>query len=142
MRACQSGVRCCRSDFDGRTSRKILGALHLLMRRVNGHVGLVRVVEEREDAVVLFLRERIVFVVVALRALDGDAEDALADGVHAIEHGLHAELLGIDAALLVDHRVAQETGGHVLILGGIRQLVAGNLLDHETGCRAGRGSAR
>ena len=68
----------------------------------------MRVVEEREHPVVLFLRQRIVLVVVALGALDGQAEHALADGVHAVEHGLHAELLGIDAAFLVDHRVAQE----------------------------------
>ena len=44
-------------------------------------------------------------------------EDALADGVHAVEHGFHAELLGVDAALFVDHRVAQKSGGDALILG-------------------------
>ena len=70
-----------------------------------------RVVEEGEQPIILLLRERVELVVVALGALDGQAQDALADGVHAVEHGLHAELLGIDAAFLVDHRVAQEAGG-------------------------------
>ena len=96
-----------------------LGALHLFLRRVDGDIGLMRVVQEREHAVVLFLLQRIVLVVVALRALDGDAENALADGIHAVEHGLHAELLGIDAALFVDHGIAQEAGGDDLVLRGI-----------------------
>ena len=91
----------------------------------------MRVVEEGEDAVILFLLEGIVLVVVALGALDGDAEDTFADGVHAVEHGLHAELLGVDAALFVDHRIAQEPGGDALVLGGVRQQVAGDLLDDE-----------
>jgi len=47
------------------------------------------------------------------------------------EHGFHAELLGVDAAFLVDHRVAEETGGHRLVLRGARQLVAGDLIDDE-----------
>ena len=70
-------------------------------------------------------------MIVALGALDGEAEDALADGVHAVEHGFHAELFGIDAAFLVDHRVAQEAGGDDLILRGMRQQIAGDLLDDE-----------
>ncbi len=70
-------------------------------------------------------------MVVALRALNGEAQHALADGVHAIEHRLHAELLGIDAAFLVDHRIAQESSGDDLVLGRIGQHVAGNLLDDE-----------
>ncbi len=90
-----------------------------------------RIVQKREHPVILFLRERIELVVVALRALDGEAENAFADGVHAVEHRLHAELLGIDAAFLVDHRVAQKAGGHDLILRGVRQQIAGDLLDDE-----------
>ena len=54
-----------------------------------------------------------------------------ADGVHAVEHRLHAELLGIDAAFLVDHRVAQKAGGDDLVLRGVGQQVAGELLDDE-----------
>ena len=93
--------------------------------------GLMRVIEEGEHPVILFLRDRVVLVGVALGALDGQAENALADGVHAVEHRLHAELLGIDAALLVDHGVAEEAGGDLLVLRGVGQQVAGDLLDDE-----------
>ena len=68
---------------------------------------------------------------VALCALDGQAEDAFADGVHAVEHRFHAELFGIDAAFLVDHRVAEEAGGDDVVLGRVRQQVAGELSDDE-----------
>jgi len=43
--------------------------------------------------------------------------------------GVHAELLGIDAAFFVDHRVAQVAGGDELILRWIGQQVAGKLLN-------------
>ena len=93
-----------------------LGPLHLLVGRVDRDVRLVGVVQEGEHPVILFLRERVELVAVALGALDRQPEDALADRVHAVEHRLHAELLGIDAPFLVDHRVAQEAGGHELVL--------------------------
>ena len=91
--------------------------LHLLARACRrATFASCVVVQEGEHPVVLFLRERVELVVVALGALDRQAEDALADGVHAVEHRLHAELLGVDAAFLVDHRVAQEAGGDELVL--------------------------
>ncbi len=102
--------------FDGVNVAEQLGAPHLLVGRVDGDVRLVIVVEEGEHLVILGLRQRIELVIVALGALNGQAEDALADGVHAVEHRFHAELLRIDAALLVNHRVAQKAGGHDLIL--------------------------
>ena len=68
---------------------------------------------------------------VALGTLDRQAEDALADAVHPVEHRLHPELLGIDAPFLVDHRVAEEARGDDLVLGRAREQVAGDLLDDE-----------
>ena len=56
---------------------------------------------------------------------------ALADGVHAVVHGFHAELLRVDSTLFIDHGIAQETRGHNLVLRGVRQQVAGNLIDDE-----------
>ena len=103
----------------------------LLLRRVDGDLRLVAIVEKREHPVVLGVRQRIVLVAVALRTLNRQAQHSLADGVHAVEHRFHAELLGIDAALLVDHRVPQEARRHELVLRGLGQQVAGDLLDEE-----------
>ncbi len=124
-------ARCRRPGFDLVDLAEEVGSLSLFVGRVDGDVRLVVVVEEREHPVILFLRERIVLVVVALGALDRQAEDALADRVHAVEHGLHPELLGIDAPFFVEHRVAQKTRGDDLVLRRMRQLVAGDLLDDE-----------
>jgi hypothetical protein len=65
-------------------------------------VGLV-LVEERVEAVIIALREGIELMIVALRAADGRAQPDAAEGVDAIDDGLDAEFLGIDAALLVNH---------------------------------------
>ena len=62
---------------------------------------------------------------------DGQPEHRLADRVHAVEHRFHAELFRVRAAFLVDHRIAQKTRGHHLVLRRIGQQVAGNLLDDE-----------
>ena len=89
------------------------------------------VVNERKQPVIFLLRERIEFVVMALRALDRQAEHALADGIHAIEHLVHTELLRVNPAFFVEHGVAQKTRGDDLVLGAIRDQVAGELFDDE-----------
>ena len=132
MRCRQSGVCCSQIVFDRANLMQHVGPLLLFLGRVNGDVGLVVVIEESEELVILFLRQRVELVIVALGALDGQAEDALADGVHAVEHGVHAELLRIDAALFVNHRIAQIAGGDDLILRGVGQQIAGQLLHDET----------
>ena len=91
--------------------------LHLLLGRVDDRLRLVVVIEECKKAIILLLRKRIELVSVTLGALDGQAEDAFTDAVHAIDHGVHAELLGIHAAFFVEHRVPQEAGGDDLVLG-------------------------
>ena len=105
--------------------------LHLLFRRVVNGPRLVVVVQEREEPVILLLRERIVFVRVALRALDGQAEDAFPDGVHAVEHRVHAELLGINRALHVAHRIAEKTRRRNLLLRRAGQLITRELFNDE-----------
>ena len=79
------------------------------------------VVQESEQTVVLFMCDRIVFVRMALCTLDCQAKDAFADGVHPIEHRIHAKLFRIDASFLVQHRVPQEARGNDLILSRVRQ---------------------
>ena len=102
-----------------------------LSGRVDRGTGLVGVVEEGEQAVILLVRERIELVGVALGALGRDPQHRLAEAVDPIEHLDHPELLRNDRPLLVEHAVAQITGGHDLVLPGIREQVAGHLLDHE-----------
>ena len=92
---------------------------------------LVIVVQEREELEVLALQKGIVFVVVALAAIDGEAEPRFAYGVHAVNHRFGAELLGLDAAFLVEHRVAQKTGRDALVKRRVRQQIAGELLQAE-----------
>ena len=107
------------------------GPLHLLLRGVRRDLRFVAVIQKCEDAVVFFLFQWIVLVVVALSALDGDAKDPLSDGVHAIKHRLHAELFRINAALFVQHGVAQEACGHDLVLGRAGEHVTRDLLKDE-----------
>ena len=102
-----------------------------LVGRIDRGVGLVSAVEEGEELVILFLCQGIVFMTMALRALNRQAEDSLADGVHPVEHRFHAELLGVDAPFLVDHRVAQESGRDDLILRGVGLQVSSDLVGDE-----------
>ena len=63
---------------------------------------------EGKHPVVFLLADRIELVVVALAALDGQSQDALSDGVHAVEHRVHPELFRIRTAFPVQHRVAKK----------------------------------
>ena len=88
-------------------------------------------VEEGKHPVILLLLERVELVIVALRALDGEAKHGFAEGIHAVEHPLHAELLGVDGTLHVHHGIAEETRGHALILSRVGEFVPGDLLDEK-----------
>jgi hypothetical protein len=89
------------------------------------------VVEDRKEPVVILLGDRVELVVVALGARDGEAEKGGAVGVDTVEHGLDAELLGVDATLLVDLGVAIEAGGDALGDRCVGEEVAGELFDRE-----------
>ena len=90
-----------------------------------------RVVEEGEEAVVVALREGVVFVVVALGAFEGRAKPDDAQRADAVVDLVHARLLRVGAGLDVRGRAAVEAGGDALRLGGVRQHIAGKLLDGE-----------
>ena len=93
--------------------------------------ALVDVVEEGEEAVVLLLRHGVVLVVVAARALHGQAEEGRAEGVHAVGHVLDAVLL-LGAAALVGLAVqAVEGRGQALLAGRLGQEVPRQLPGHE-----------
>ena len=93
--------------------------------------GIHGAVEECKELVEFFLGERIVLVIVALRAAHGDAHPRRGSGVEAVHHVLGAVFLINDATFIVGHVVALETGGHQLIARGVRQQIARQLFDGE-----------
>ena len=102
-----------------------------LLGRVDVRPRLVRVIEKREHAVILVVRERVELVRVALGALRREPQHRLAQAVDAVEHLDHPEFLRDDRSLLVYHAVAEEAGGHDLLLRRVGQKVASDLLHHE-----------
>ena len=93
--------------------------------------------EEGVELVILALGDRVELVVVALGAADGQAEPDGARGVDAVDDVGGLVLGGDRAALVVDHVVAVEPAGDLLLERGVRQQVAGKLLDGERGRTAG-----
>ena len=114
--------------FDFLIDRRPL-KLNLPRRRLDAR--LVGVVEKREQLVVLHLRDRIVLVVVALRAAERQPKHHLASRRDSIVNRVDAKLLPVDAALGIDLRVAMKPRGHPLRQRGVRQHVAGKLLHNK-----------
>ena len=75
----------------------------------------------------------------ALTALNRQPQDALPNGVHAVEHRFHAELFRVNTALFVQHRITQESRRNQLILCPVGQQVSGQLLDEKLVVIAGKG---
>ena len=89
------------------------------------------VVKEGVDAVIVPLRERIVFVIVALRATDRQPEPGDASRVDAIDH-VKIEILRIDqAAFVAGHDIAVKAGRDLLVDGRAWQKIARDLFDRE-----------
>ena len=76
-------------------------------------------------------------MVVAAAALQRQPEHGRAEGVHAVSHVLDPPFLDDRAAFVVEAMDAIERGGEPLIGGGVRQQIARELLDGETGRTAG-----
>ena len=92
---------------------------------------LVLVAEHRRHREVVFLRDRVVFMVVAAGALHRQAHETVAGGHHAVVDAVLAKLLG-DRAALEGHAVdAVEGRRHALALGRAREEVAGELFGQE-----------
>ena len=98
-----------------------------------GHdeVRLVGVVEVRHQAIVLAVGDRVVLVRVALCAAHGHAQEHRARRRDPVGHRVEAELEGVDAALLVQHRVAVEAGRHAVVGRRVGEHVSRELLDDE-----------
>ena len=104
---------------------------HLEGRALIAPIGVLALVPDGEEPVVLFLGDRIVFMAVALSATKGHTHPDLHRGVHAVNDRRHPELLVIGTALGVGHRIAMEARGDLLRLRRVRQHVAGELLNRE-----------
>ncbi len=91
----------------------------------------VEVVEERVQRVVVALCDRVELVVVALRAADREAEEGGAGGVDAVGDVAEADLVEDRAAFVGGDVGAEEAGGDAIVEGGVREEVAGDLLDDE-----------
>ena len=85
---------------------------------VTGELDFERgVVEEVEYPVVVGHGKRVIFVIMALGAFEGDAEPDSSGGVDAVDDRLHAELLAVRSAFLVNEGVPVEGRGNKLGLG-------------------------
>ena len=94
-------------------------------------VRVGRVVQDRVEAKIFLLRERVVFMVVALAARDRRAHPGAHRGVHPVHDRHRAKLLVDRAPLAVGERVAVEAGGDLVVERRIRQKIAGDLAKRE-----------
>ena len=101
------------------------------LHRGAGAVGIFGVVEEGEEFVILTVCDGIELVRVALGATHREAKPNRSGGVDAVDDRLHAELLAIGSALLIDESVPVEGRGNELAFTPGRKEVAGQLFDRE-----------
>src|SRR5262249_21754168 len=88
---------------------------------------MLAAVEEGEKLVILPLGKGVELVVVTLRATQREAEEDRGRRVDTIEDRLDAELLGINAAFLIDLRVAMEPSRDLLPERRVGQQIAREL---------------
>ena len=100
--------------------------LHVPVHRI-----LRRVIEERTHGVEVLGSDRIEFVIVAHRAAGGEAHEDLAGRLCAVAGVEHEILLGDRAAFIGGDIAAIEAGRDLLIQCGVRQQIAGELLNGE-----------
>src|SRR5215470_18071220 len=67
----------------------------------------------------------------ALGATDRQPQKGFADGVNTINDAFDAELFRINAALLIEHRIAQKPRGHPIVERGLWQQIARQLFNRE-----------
>jgi hypothetical protein len=114
-----------------RDLRRVSLLLRFDVRRGDVVSGLVGVVEQRHDAVVVGVQDGIVFVRVALAAVQREAHPGRAGDADAVHHRVKAVFIRVDAAFFIQHRVSMKPGGDDVLRRGIRQHVSGELLDAE-----------
>ena len=93
--------------------------------------GLVDILEKGGEGVEIFLRQGVEFVVVATATFEREAEEGGAEGGHAVVDVVDAVFLLDGAALGFLRMEAVEGGGEDLVVGGVGQEVAGELIGDE-----------
>src|SRR5262245_42071854 len=88
-------------------------------------------VEEGVELIELLLRDRVVFVRVATRAAHRQPQPGRGGRLDSVNDVLVQVLFGYRAALEIDHVVAIESGGDLLILSGFWEQIARELFDRE-----------
>ena len=94
-------------------------------------VGVAGVIKKGKNLEVFSLGDRVVFVSVALRTGHRRAHPHPHGGVHPVDDRGIAELLIIGAAFTVGHRIPVKGRGDELVLRGLREQVARNLLHRK-----------
>ncbi len=112
------------------------GCLLFLLRRIDFEerafvpaVCVSRVIKEREEPEILFLRDRVVLVAVALGAGDRRAHPHGHRRVHPVHDGDVAELLVVGAAFVVRQCVPMKRRRDELFVRGVGQQIARDLFD-------------
>lgn len=88
-------------------------------------------IEECSQRVVVLLAERIIFVVMAATAVEGEAHPHRADGFGHVEDVVDAVFFGDGASFAIDGMIAEKAGGEDLLLGGIGKEITCDLPDGE-----------
>ena len=88
-------------------------------------------VKEGVETIIFFLGERVVFVIVAAAAVEGQAHPNGSDGFGHVEDVVDAVLFRDAAPLTIDGVIAEKAGGEFLLEGGVWKKVAGDLPDGE-----------
>ena len=94
-------------------------------------VGVAGVIKKGKNLEVFSLGDRVVFVSVALRTGHRGAHPHPHGGVHPVDDRGIAELLIIGAAFTVGHRIPVKGRGDELVLRGLREQIARNLLHRK-----------
>ena len=103
----------------------------ILVPEVPNHALLLDIVEVREKLVVLLLRERIEFVIVATGAAERETEPHGSGSLGAVGNVLYAKLLVNRTPFGGRAMVPIESGGDDLVASGVRKHVPSQLLDRE-----------
>ena len=90
--------------------------------------GLTGGIEKREELIILPLRDRVILVIMTLRALHGEPHEHGRHSINLIRSVGHAILFSDCSAFVGIHAVAQKPGCHPLLLSRLGKKIAGNLL--------------